>query len=143
VQYRVVPVASVLSVCAVAPYIPFSPAERIQCLRGYAAVQWWYVCPYQRDRAGPARGLDWQAGIAPDARKPPQQRREEQCEYCKGLENTQANRMFVCEWEHERCLSGWHKRCLLREQLPVPRASQRFYCREHSRPLAQQGVAPA
>ena len=140
-QYRVVPVASVLRVCAVAPYIPFSPAERTQRLRGYAAVQWWYVCPYQRDRAGPARGLDWQAGIAPDARKPPQQRREEQCEYCKGLENTQANPMFVCDWEHERCLSGWHKRCLLREHLPVPRASQRFYCREHSHP--QQGVAPA
>ena len=126
------PVAALLRVCAVAPYVPYIAGAPTQRLRSFETVEWWWVCPYQRDRAGPARGLHWQIGVAPHARRRPEPRLEEQCEWCSGLGNTDANPMFTCDNKPERCLRGWHKQCLLERRMSVPRAKEVFYCSEHS-----------
>jgi len=129
--YRIVPVASLLRVCAVAPYLPFYEHVPTPRLRAHTDVEWWYVCPYQRELAGPARGRDWRQGVAAHARRRPQPVLEERCAHCLGLENTANNPMYTCENEPERCLVGWHKQCLIDRRLPVPRARQRFYCQHH------------
>jgi len=131
-MYRVVPLASVLRVCAVAPHVPYTATGPSQRLCGYEGVDWWWVCPYQRDRAGPARGLDWQRGIAIEARQRPKPVLEVQCMWCGDLVGTADNPLYTCDHEPGPCLSGYHKLCLAEIRAPVPRGNQAFYCPLHA-----------
>jgi hypothetical protein len=123
---RVVPLPALRRVCAVIPHVP---QGAVVTPRDVSAVEYWWVNVHNLDRAGPARGLDWRAGIPPEARVRPAPVLEEMCEHCHGVDSVPNNKMYLCEVEG--CLNGWHRACLLADGRRPPRRNAPFYCNTH------------
>jgi hypothetical protein len=131
---RVVPSSQLQRVCAVIPHVPPGSSVSAASL-DVSTVQLWWVNVHNLDRAGPSRGLDWQAGIPLAARARPAPVLEEMCELCHGIASVDSNRMYVCEIEG--CLNGWHKACLEADGRRAPGRNMPFYCKSHA-PLSVQ-----
>jgi hypothetical protein len=123
---RVVPLPTLRRVCAVIPHVP---QGAVVTPRDVSAVEYWWVNVHNLDRAGPSRGLDWRAGIPPEARVRPAPVLEEMCEHCHGVDSVPNNKMYLCEVEG--CLNGWHRACLLADGRRPPRRNAPFYCNTH------------
>jgi hypothetical protein len=63
-EYRVLPVSTIERVCAVVPHVGDDALAAWP--PDYTRVVHWWVNVHNRDRAGPARGVDWLAGVPED-----------------------------------------------------------------------------
>ena len=129
-EYRVLPVSTIERVCAVVPHVGDDALCPAAWPPDYTRVVHWWVNVHNRDRAGPARGVDWLAGVPEEARRRPAPVQEAMCESCGGLGSTDKNKMYLCD--AAGCLRGWHKLCLRAASCGVPRRGESFHCSLHS-----------